>query len=79
MSKGSKLGHKARKRWSLVILLVGLPVYIVAVVTVLNWLGQPPFLVELLVYVVLGFAWILPFKSVFRGIGQVDPDDRDET
>ncbi|MCF6233956.1 MAG: DUF2842 domain-containing protein [Rhodobacteraceae bacterium] len=77
MGIGSKLSYKARKRWSLVILLVGLPVYIVTVVTVLNWIGQPPFLVELLVYVVLGMVWILPFKSVFRGIGQVDPDQED--
>ncbi len=75
MGIGSKLTLKARRRWSLVILLVGLPVYIVAVVTVLNLLGHPPFLVDSLVYVVLGVIWILPFKSVFRGIGQVDPDD----
>ena len=74
MGIGSNLSYKARRRWSLVILLVGLPVYIVAVVTVLNWLGHPPFLVELLVYIALGVVWILPFKSVFRGIGQADPD-----
>jgi uncharacterized protein DUF2842 len=76
MAGKSKLSYKARRRWSLVILLVGLPLYIVAVVTVLNWLGQPPFLVELLVYVVLGIVWALPFKSVFRGIGQSDPDQK---
>jgi Protein of unknown function (DUF2842) len=75
MAGKSKLSYKARRRWTLVILLVGLPIYIVAVITVLNWLGQPSFLVELLVYVVLGFAWIAPFKSVFRGVGQVDPDE----
>lgn len=75
MGIGSNLSYKARRRWSLVILLVGLPVYIIVVVTVLNWLGHPPFLVELLVYVVLGIAWVLPFKSVFRGVGQVDPDE----
>ena len=77
MGIGANLGLKARKRWSLVILLVGLPVYIVAVVTVLNWLGHPPFLVELVVYVVLGVVWILPFKSVFRGVGQADPEQDD--
>lgn len=77
MGIGSKLSYKARRRWALVILLVGLPVYIVIVVTVLNWLGQPPFLIELLVYVSLGIAWILPFKSIFRGIGQADPDADD--
>ena len=68
------LSYKARRRWALVILLVGMPVYIVAVVTVLNLLDRPPVWVELLVYVALGIAWILPFKFIFRGIGQADPD-----
>ncbi|GGB04301.1 DUF2842 domain-containing protein [Allosediminivita pacifica] len=70
------LGYKARKRWSLVILLVGLPLYIVAAVTVVNWLDRPPILVELLVYVVLGVLWALPFKFVFKGVGQDDPDGK---
>ena len=68
------LSYKARKRWSLVILLVGLPAYIVACVTVINLLDRPSLLVELLVYVVLGILWALPFKFVFKGIGQPDPD-----
>jgi len=28
-----------------------------------------------LVYIVLGVIWIVPFKSVFRGVGQADPDE----
>ncbi len=68
------LSYKARKRWSLVILLVGLPVYVVVSITVVNWLERPPLLVELIVYVVLGFLWITPFKFVFRGVGQADPE-----
>ena len=68
------LSYKARKRWSLVILLVGLPAYIVACVSVINWLDRPSLLVELLVYVLLGILWALPFKFVFKGIGQPDPD-----
>lgn len=68
------LSYKARRRWALVILLIGMPAYIVAVVTVLNLLDRPPFWVELLVYVGLGFLWILPFKFIFKGIGQADPD-----
>lgn len=68
------LSYKARRRWSLVILLIGLPIYIVACVTVINWLDRPPLLVELLVYVVLGVLWALPFKAVFRGVGKADPD-----
>jgi len=68
------LSYKARKRWALVILLVGMPAYVVACVTVLNWLDRPSFLGELLVYIVLGILWALPFKFVFKGIGQPDPD-----
>ena len=66
--------YKARRRWSLVILLVGLPVYIVAAVTVLNLLDRPPMLVELAIYIGLGVVWALPFKYIFKGIGQADPD-----
>ena len=68
------LTYKTRKRLALLILLVGLPVYIVVAVTVVNWLDRPPILVELLVYVGLGVLWALPFKAVFKGIGQPDPD-----
>ncbi|WP_170538968.1 DUF2842 domain-containing protein [Ruegeria conchae] len=76
MSGGEKpgLSYKARRRWSLVLLLVGLPVYIVAVVTIVNWLDRPPIWLELLVYVALGILWALPFKFVFRGVGKEDPD-----
>ncbi|EEE38478.1 hypothetical protein RKLH11_2320 [Rhodobacteraceae bacterium KLH11] len=68
------LSYKARRRWSLVLLLVGLPLYIIAVVTVLNWLDRPPVWLELLVYIVLGILWAVPFKFVFRGVGKEDPD-----
>ena len=68
------LSYKARRRWSLVILLVGLPVYIVAAVTVSNLLDRPPMLVELAIYIGLGVVWALPFKYIFKGIGQANPD-----
>lgn len=72
------LSYKARRRLSLLILLVGLPVYIVVAISIINLLGRPHILVELLVYLVLGVAWALPFKSIFRGIGQADPDEDQE-
>ena len=72
------LSYKARRRWSLVILLLGLPAYIVAAVTILNLLERPPFWVELAVYVALGVVWAIPFKFIFKGIGQADPDATDE-
>ena len=68
------LSHKSRRRWSLVILLIGLPVYIVAAVSIVNMLDRPPVVVELLVYVGLGFVWMLPFKFVFTGVGREDSD-----
>lgn len=74
------LSYKARRRWALIILLIGMPAYVVVAVTVVNMLERPSILVELLVYVVLGFLWALPFKFIFKGVGQPDPDtDDDET
>jgi hypothetical protein len=68
------LSYKARRRWSLVILLIGLPLYIVAAVTVVNMLERPPVWLEFLVYVALGIVWALPFKAIFKGVGKADPD-----
>lgn len=68
------LSYKARRRWSLVILLIGLPLYIVAAVSVVNLFDRPPILLELVIYVALGFLWALPFRFVFRGVGKEDPD-----
>ena len=79
MSDKPALSYKARRRWSMVILLIGLPVYVVLAITVLNWLGRPPILVELLVFVVLGLLWALPFRFVFKGVGKPDPDAEDGT
>ena len=74
------LSYKARRRWSLVILLIALPLYIVVAVNLTDWLRMRydvGILTELVVFIVLGIAWILPLKPVFRGIGQPDPDARD--
>ena len=68
------LSYRARRNWSLVILLVGLPVYIIAAVSLLALFERPGILVELLIYVVLGVLWALPFKMVFFGVGRPDPD-----
>jgi hypothetical protein len=68
------LSYKARRRWSLVILLIGLPLYIMAAVTLVGLFDRPPLWLELLIYIGLGFLWMMPFKFVFRGIGQADPE-----
>ncbi len=65
--------YKTRRRLALLILVVGVPAYIVAAVTVVGLFDRPPFWLELVIYVGLGVLWAMPFKAVFRGIGQVDP------
>lgn len=67
------LSWRSRRRLTLLILLVGLPLYIVTAVTVVGWFDRPPFWLELAVYVALGILWALPFKRVFRGVGKADP------
>ena len=68
------LSYTARRRWALVILLVGMPAYVVAAVTLVGLIQRPSVLIELLIYVGLGMLWALPFRFIFRGIGQADPD-----
>lgn len=72
------LGYKTRKRLSLLALVVGLPAYIVAAVSVVNWAearwGMMPWWASLGVYIGLGFLWALPLKPIFTGVGQPDPD-----
>ncbi len=70
----AKMGYKARKRWALVILLIGLPAYILIMVNILDRDPRPPILVELLLYLGSGVLWAFPLKWVFLGIGQADPD-----
>ncbi|MDB6180599.1 DUF2842 domain-containing protein [Paracoccus fistulariae] len=65
---------KTKKRLSLLILVLGLPAYIVVAVSLVNWMdarwGRLPIWAELLVYVGLGILWILPLKRIFTGIGR---------
>lgn len=71
---------EAARRWrrrrglALLLLCVGLPLYIVAAVSLAGWFdarfGRLPIWGECLVYIGLGIAWALPFRRLFRGIGQ---------
>ncbi len=70
------LAYKTRRRLSLLILLVGLPIYVIVAVTIVNLLDRPPIWIEVPVYIALGFLWMVPFKFVFIGIGQADPETK---
>ena len=68
------LSYKARRRWALVVLCIGLPVYIVLAVNLVALFERPSLWVELAVYVGLGVLWVVPLRALFLGIGQPDPD-----
>lgn len=72
------LSYKARRRLSLLVLIVGLPLYIIVAVNLIALFDRPPVLVEILIYVALGVVWAFPLKFVFMGVGQADPDAQDD-
>lgn len=73
------LSSKGRRRLAILILVVGLPIYVVVAVNVAEWLGRPNAVFELIVYVALGLVWIVPLRRAFLGVGREDPGpDRDE-
>lgn len=78
------LSYKARRRWALVVLLVVMPLYIIIAAAIMSragtWfldMGAIGKVLQFFVYVILGVAWIFPFKRVFLGVGQADPDAND--
>jgi uncharacterized membrane protein YdjX (TVP38/TMEM64 family) len=72
------LSYKARRRWSLVVLLIGLPVYIIMAVWLMSFFEtRPHIVIEVLIYLGLGVLWAFPLKAIFMGVGQADPDQRD--
>ena len=68
------MSYKLKRRLSLLILLVGLPLYIVLIVNLISSFDRPNFVVELLIYLLSGVVWAFPLKSVFRGVGQAEED-----
>ena len=71
----ASLPYRTRKRLALLILVLGLPAYLIVAVTVVSSLERPSVLVELAIYVGLGILWAFPFRAIFKGIGQPDPDE----
>ena len=71
------LSYKARRRWALFVLVIGLPVYIVLAVNIIDAFERPPLWLEVVIYASLGVLWALPLRSLFRGIGQAEPSAAD--
>ena len=68
------INYKNRRRISLFLLLVGLPVYVILAINILAFFERPSILLEVIIYLSLGIIWALPFKFIFKGIGQADPE-----
>ena len=66
------MSYKLKRRLSLFILVVGLPLYVILIVNLISSFDRPNFLVELLIYLLSGIVWTLPLRSVFRGVGQAE-------
>ena len=70
--------YGTRRRLSLVVLLVVMPAWIVTALALIAWwdrsFGRMPVGLEMLVYLILGVVWILPFRRVFLGVGKADPE-----
>lgn len=68
------MSPQQRKRRALFLLVVWLPAYLILAWWLLNvifdrW-GRLPLLLELPLYIVLAFAWAIPFRRVFHGSGR---------
>ena len=66
------MSYKLKRRLSLFILIVGLPLYVILIVNLISSFDRPNFLVELLIYLLSGIVWALPLRSIFRGVGQAE-------
>ena len=62
--------YRLKRFLAILVLLLWLPFYIVLVLNILALFERPSFVVELLVYVIAGVLWALPFKALFKGVGQ---------
>ena len=68
------MSYKLKRRLSLLVLVVGLPVYIILIVNLIASFDRPNFIVEIFIYLLSGIVWAFPLKSVFRGVGQAEED-----
>ena len=62
--------YRLKRFLAILVLLLWLPFYIVLVLNIFALFERPSFVVELLVYVIAGVLWALPFKALFKGVGQ---------
>ena len=68
------MNRPARKLVAILVLVIGLPLYVIAAGALVSAFDRPPFMLEVLIYVALGVAWVLPLRRLFLGLARPDPD-----
>lgn len=66
---------RTRRRLALLVLVLGLPAYVIVAVSVVGMFDRPGMWVELLIYVVLGVVWALPLRRLFLGVARRPPEE----
>jgi len=64
------MNKRVKKLLAAILLLVGLPVYVLVAARIVSSFDRPSFLLELFIYVALGACWALPLKKLFKGIAR---------
>ena len=71
------INYRNKRRISLFLLLVGLPLYVILAINIIVFFERHSILFEFVIYLSLGVIWALPFKFIFKGVGQADPEQTD--
>lgn len=83
--EGAERARRRKVLWLTLLLLIGLPIYLILAASILGQLTQPQaagggeivkplhWLVELFVYIGLGVVWALPLRGLVAGVGRVAP------
>ncbi len=61
-----------RKFLCALVLLVGLPIYIMLAAVLISQFDRPHPALEVAVYVVLGVLWALPLRRLFLGVARAE-------
>ena len=59
---------KQRKKIAYFVLFIFLPLYVIFVVSILNYVGRLNIWLEFLTYILLGIIWVFHFNFVFKGL-----------
>lgn len=73
------MSFRARKNLAILVLVIGLPLYILVAVKLVSLFDRPPILLELAIYVGLGILWVVPLKKLFLGVARDEPGTEAKT